>query len=113
MKKSPLQQVKDQFGSKEALVNKLVPMLERYEDESDSEFAARLSTISNGKLLRLLSAEERVQKEFGTKSELIDKIIGFKLGERKDEGFRNKLSGYANTRLLDLHDSLARKAKRA
>jgi hypothetical protein len=50
---TPLQTVKEKFGSKEQLVSQLVSKLEAQEGESKDEFKARLLTVSNRKLLRL------------------------------------------------------------
>ena len=50
---TPLQTVKEKFGSKEQLVSQLVAKLQPLEGESKDEFKARLLTVSNRKLLRL------------------------------------------------------------
>ena len=50
---TPLQTVKEKFGSKEQLVSQLVSKLEALEGESKDDFKARLLTVSNRKLLRL------------------------------------------------------------
>jgi hypothetical protein len=112
MKKSPLQLVKEKFESKEALVAKLVTLLEREEGEEDAAFSARVSKISNAKLLRLWQVEERVQKDFGGRNGLVDAIVAFKFPHKGNADYRTKLAKQANTRLLDLHDSLRRAAAR-
>ena len=50
---TPLQTVKEKFGSKEQLVSQLVSKLQPLEGESKDEMKARLLTVSNRKLLRL------------------------------------------------------------
>lgn len=110
-KKSPLQQVRDRFGSKEELAKLLIPKLERpFEDEDDDFFELRIRTMSNKKLLRLHDALEEVQERFGGKSGLVDAIIELKYGGSADSGVREKLEGYRVTRLLDLHRNAERKA---
>ena len=52
---TPLQTVKEQFGSKEQLVSQLVSKLKPTEGESKDEFKTRLMKVSNRKLLRLLA----------------------------------------------------------
>jgi hypothetical protein len=107
-KATPLQQVKDQFGNKEKLVDALAGKLEARDGEGADDLKARLLRVSNKKLLRLLSASNRVT-ELGGKDKLVDTIITLKNPKQaKDADFRSKLAGYRITRLLDLHDSLAK-----
>lgn len=106
MKKSPLQQVRDEFGSKEALAEKLIPVLDRREEESDEDFSNRIKTASNKQLLRLWRVEERVKSDFGTRDSLLDKIVDLKFGNA-NAGYRTKLDGYTNARLVDVHRGLA------
>lgn len=113
MKLSPLQKVRADFGSKEELARKLLSSLDRPEGESEAEFQARILTASNRKLLRLHRAEERVSKDFGSKDALVARIVELKFGGRGDDAYRTKIAGFAKTRLLDLHDALARRAARA
>ena len=113
MKKSPLQQVRDEFGSKAELASKLVPLLDRRDGESDDEFERRIRTSSNRQLLRLWRAEERVKSDFGGKDKLVDAIVAFKFGASDPGPYRGKLMKQSKTRLLDLHDSLAKRSSKA
>ena len=113
MKKSPLQQVKEQFGSKEALAQKLAPLLDRNEDENDGDFLRRLRTASNRQLLRLWAVEARVKADFGSKSGLVDRVVALKFGPGGNAEYRTKVARFKKTRLLDLHDSLAKRAASA
>jgi hypothetical protein len=108
-RKSPLQVVKEEFGSKEALADKLIPLLDRRDGEEDAAFAQRIRTASNKQLLRLWAAEQRVKTEFGTKAALAAKIAKLRFAGGNAD-YERKLMTYAKTRLLDLHDSLARRA---
>ena len=112
MRKSPLVEVKERFGTKEALAQKLASVLRRPEGEPEEEFERRLRTTSNRKLLRLLEAEDRT-KALGGRDKVIDEIMKLKFGERPEAGYRTRLEGYANTRLLDLHAQFARREKKA
>lgn len=103
MKKSPLQQVRDQFGSKEALVEKLLPLVDRFDsEESDAEFAHRLGTASNKQLLRMWKTEEIVKEQFGSRDALTDKIVQAKFGKDNPD-YAAALGRLTKARLLDLH----------
>ncbi len=107
-KQSPLQIVKEKFGSKEKLVEALVNTLEKNDGESAEDFQARLLSVSNKKLLRLHATQERVSSEFGNKETLVDKIVALKF-DKPNADYKAKLMKYRVTRLLDLHTSFARK----
>ena len=51
---TPLQTVKEKYGSKEKLVSQLITHLKPMEGESKDEFQKRLMTVSNRKLLKLM-----------------------------------------------------------
>lgn len=103
MKKTPLQQVKEQFGSKEALAKKLIPLLDRREDEDAEEFERRVATASNKQLLRLWASEEAVKTRFGSKDKLVDAIVKARFDGKDNADYRAKITNYSKTRLLDLH----------
>lgn len=107
MKKSPLQKVRDEFGSKEELAKRLLPLLERPEGESQEAFARRLGAASNLKLLRLWRAEHAVKERFGSKEKLVDALVTAKFG-KDNADYRASLNGLTKTRLLDLHRQIAR-----
>lgn len=106
-KKSPLQLVKEQFGTKQALADKLIPVVDRLRaDESDEDFARRIRAASNKQLLRLLAVEEAVKTRFGSRDALIDAIVQAKFGTANVD-YRNALTKYSKVRLLDLHRQIA------
>jgi|SRR5690625_288234 len=106
MKKSPLQQVRDQFGSKEALVEKLLPLVDRFDsEESDEEFARRLGTASNKQLLRMWNTETLVKEKFGSRDALLDAVVKAKFGKENPD-YRTALSRLSKARLVDLHRQL-------
>ncbi|MFN3198602.1 MAG: hypothetical protein ACE366_09355 [Bradymonadia bacterium] len=108
---TPLQQVKNEFGSKEALVDKLLPMLDKGAEEDNAEFKARLVRVSNAKLLRLWHRENNLRDKFGSREALVDKIVELKTAGKGNADYRRKLLGQSTGRLLNLHSSLARAAK--
>jgi hypothetical protein len=111
MKTSPLQAVKARFGDKAKLVSSL-------KDLTTSELwlgklndaKGGLDSVSNAKLLRLHDALSAVKKDFGSRSKLIDAILGL-LKRPKDAGYKSKLEAHSTPQLLDLHRSAARRAK--
>ena len=106
---TPLHTVKTEFGSKEALVEKLIPLLDRQADESDAEFKDRLLRVSNRKLLRLWQREQDLRGRFSDRDGLIDAIV--KLADKGDAG-RHKLVAMSTGRLLSMHWGLERATKR-
>lgn len=111
-KPTPLQVVKERFGSKDELAKLLYKKLERpFEDEDDESFERRIRTSSNRQLLRLFEAHEQLDKQFGDKSGLVDAIVKLRYaGGKPDDQHRRKLETYRISRLLDLHSNLERKA---
>jgi len=106
MKKSPLQQVRDQFGSKKELVERLLPLVDRLQaDESDAEFARRLGTASNKQLLRMWNVASTVKEKFGSRDALIDAVVKAKFGKENND-YRDALGRLTNARLIDLHRQL-------
>ena len=55
---TPLQSVKEQYGSKEKLVSQLISKLTPFDGESKEEFRTRLMFVSNRKLLKLAKRVE-------------------------------------------------------
>lgn len=101
---TPLQTVKSRFGSKEALVDVLLPLVERRPDESEAELRERLVRVSNKKLLRLLERGETLKARFGSREALIEQVVQQRAG-RADADLAKKLGGQTTGRLLSLHKS--------
>ncbi len=112
MKKSPLSQVNQRFESKEKLVQALEKLatadlwLDRVSEVKG------LAKVSNAKLLRLHQVLTTVKERFGSRAKLIDAILTLEK-RSKDAGYKTRLERYAVPRLLDLHESAARRARRA
>jgi hypothetical protein len=107
--KTPLQQVNDQHGGKEKLVDKLLGLVERGEEPKD-ELRVRLLTASNTKLLRLFAVTNEVKERFGDKEKLVEAILGF-MNRVKDVDYREKLLSLSPSRLVDLYRTWHKKAR--
>lgn len=105
---SPLERVRDEHGSKEELVEKVLEIIDVPDDEDPLDVEDRISTASNKKLLRIWDSHQIVQDRFGSRKGLIDKITTAKFpGGNPD--FTEKLEGYHLPRLVGLarnHDLL-------
>lgn len=112
MKKTPLSAAKERFTSKEKLVEAVQKLatndlwLDRVND------AKGLARVSNAKLIRLHDILTSVKKDFGSRGKLIDAILTLEK-RSKDAGYKTRLEQYPLPRLVDLHGSVARRAKRA
>lgn len=103
-KKSPLQRVREEHGSKAGLVEKVIDILEAPEDDEADEgddFQNRIATMSNRKLLRLWDAHQRVQDQYGSKGDLVEKITLARFPGGNDD-YAQKISGFTMPKLLDL-----------
>ena len=99
LKKSPLSRVKDEFGGKDKLVDKIVGVLDAG-DLSRDDLRKKLLGVANGKLIRLHAVATRT-KEAGGHDKLAATIAD-KLKRGKDKDYVNKLGEYSNGRLLDM-----------
>lgn len=112
MKKSPVAVVKERFQSKDKLVEAVQKLA------SDDLWLERLSQnkglakVSNQKLLRLHDVLTDAKQRFGSRDKLISSIL--ELNKRtKDAGYTARIKGYPLPQLLDLHESIERRGKRA
>src|SRR5262245_22591149 len=99
LKQSPLARVKDEFGGKDKLVDKIVGVLDAG-DESKDELRKRLLGVSNTKLIRLFSVATKTKQAGGH-----DKLVtttAEKLNRAKDKDYVAKLDEYSDARLLDV-----------
>jgi hypothetical protein len=113
MPKSPLQLVKDRFGSKEALVKELKGLVEKTDlfVKKFSE-AKGLDRVSNLKLLRLHKLASEVQEKFGTRQKLIDAVVELE-GRIKDADYRKRFEKFTLGRLVDVYRAGERRVKTA
>lgn len=100
-KKSPLQQVREEFGSKAALADKVLDILDAPEGEEADDFKHRVHTMSNTKLLRLWQSHQRVQRDYGSREALVEKITRARFSGGNAD-YQNKISKFTLPKLLDL-----------
>ena len=108
-KKSPLQSVNERFGSKKDLANKLSETLEPAPGESREELAARLSLVSNAKLLHLDALAQQVAAHGGREG-----LVGKIAAAEKKSGDKDYIKALTEKRTLGwLVDRAQMHAKRA
>jgi hypothetical protein len=104
--KSPLARVKQEFGGKDKLVEKLVGLVDPG-DESKDELRKRLLGAANSKLIKLFGVATKVKQQGGH-----DKLVAAtaeSLGRAKDKDYVEKLSSFADARLLDIFQAAERR----
>ena len=112
-KKSPLARTKDEHGTKEKLVDKLVTLLNqvtKVEGDKD-ELKARLLAASNKKLLKLFAMGSEIREKFGSVEKLAETTAGA-LGRAKDAPYVTKLKALSPGKLLDLFHSAEKRGKK-
>lgn len=107
LKKSPLARVKDEFGGKDKLVDKIVGALDAG-DEGKDGLRKRLLGVANGKLIRLFSVATRTKQAGG--HDQLAATTAEKLKHGKDKDFVAKLGSLSDARLLDMLQSADRAA---
>jgi len=124
MTMSPLQQVKDRFGSdkgddpraarqaaKEALI-KAVRGYAKKGDILEDDFSDKgIERLSNSKLLKLHDLAQKVETDFGSRSGLVDKVLELE-NRTKDAGFREHVEAYGLPRLFDRFTAATTRAKK-
>lgn len=114
-KKSPLQNVKEQFDGKKA---NLIQAVKAFQTEdlwlgrmsSDRGGSKGLERVSNAKLLKLHATFKAVKEKFGTRAKLIDAILDTEK-RAKDEGYKKRLEAYPVPRLWDHFQGAEKRAK--
>jgi hypothetical protein len=106
---SPLARVKEEFGGKDKLVDKLVGLVDAG-DESKDDLRKRLLGAANSKLLRLHIVATKVKEQGGHDKLAAAAATG--VGHGKDKDYVSKLESFSNGRLVDLLEAGERRAKR-
>jgi hypothetical protein len=106
---SPLARVKEEFGGKDKLVDKLVGLVDAG-DASKDELRKRLLGAANKKLLRLHGVATKVKAQGG--HDKLAVAAAASVGHGKDKDFVAKLESFSNGRLVDMLDAGERRAKR-
>ena len=106
---SPLARVKEEFGGKDKLVDKLVGLVDAGEESKD-DLRKRLLGAANSKLLRLHIVASKVKEQGGHDKLAAAAALG--AGHGKDKDYVTKLESFSNGRLVDMLASAERRAKR-
>jgi len=106
---SPLARVKEEFGGKDKLVDKLVGLVDAG-DESKDDLRRRLLGAANKKLLRLHGVATKVKEAGGRDALAAAAAAG--VGHGKDKDYVTKLETFSNGRLVDMLQAGERRAKR-
>jgi hypothetical protein len=112
MKITPLQEVKEKFGSKENLIKELKSIFDKgelFEDRLNLDKG--LQMISNTKLLKLHKVASEVKERFATRANLIDDLLKT-MGRIKDEGLRSRFEKWGLPRLWDYYQSMAKRSSK-
>ena len=108
MKKTPLQEVKERFGSKENLVKELKKMFDKGDlFENRLNLDKGLSMISNAKLLKLHKVAEEVRERFTTRANLVEDLLKT-MNRVKDTGLRERFEKWGLPRLWDYYQNLSK-----
>jgi hypothetical protein len=106
---SPLARVKEEFGGKDKLVDKLVGLVDAGEESKD-ELRKRLLGAANAKLLRLHVVATKVKEQGG--HDKLAAAAAASVGHGKDKDYLAKLESFSNGRLVDMLEAGERRAKR-
>ena len=109
MKKTPIAEVKERFGSKQDLVKELGTMFDKgklFEDRLNPDKG--LDHVSNAKLLKLHKVATDVKERFTTRENLINDLVKM-MKREKDDGLKERLESWGLPRLVDYYDNVAAK----
>ncbi|HEX2658073.1 MAG TPA: hypothetical protein VHU40_07380 [Polyangia bacterium] len=106
---SPLARVKDEFGGKDKLVDKIVGLLGS--DEPKDDLRRRLLGAANSKLIRLHGVASQVKSVGGR--EQLAAAAAQELGRGKDKDYVTKLGTFSSGKLVDILQSAKRRNGRA
>lgn len=109
MKQTPLNEIKERFGSKDALVKELKAMFDKtdlFENRLNPDKG--LAHVANSKLLKLYDVANEVKERFSTRAKLIDDLLKT-MKREKDDDLRTKLESFGLPRLWDYYKSVTRK----
>ncbi len=108
MKKTPLQEVKEKFGSKDNLIKELKKLFDKgdlFENRLNPDKG--ISMISNAKLLKLHKVAEEVKERFTTRANLVDDLAKT-VGRIKDADFKKRFDKWGLPRLWDYYQSVSK-----
>jgi hypothetical protein len=106
---SPLARVKQEFGGKDKLVDKIVGLLDAG-DESKDDLRKRLLGAANRKLIRLHSVATQVKGAGGR--DQIAAAAAQELGKGKDKDYIAKLTTFSSGKLVDILSAAKKRSAR-
>ncbi len=112
MKKTPLQEVKEKFGSKENLVKEMKKIFDKgdlFEDRLNPD--SGIQSISNAKLLKLHEVAAEVKERFTTRANLVEDLLKT-MGRVKDEGLKSRFEKWGLPRLWDYYKSVSKNSSK-
>ncbi|HUU02631.1 MAG TPA: hypothetical protein VM425_14400 [Myxococcota bacterium] len=104
MKKTPLQQTRERFGSKDKLVEQIMGLIKRPANLTKDQLKKKLRAQSNKKLTIVLDREQSLKESFGGRDKLIKTLADSRAGSKKseDKGYIQRLGKLSNGQLLDI-----------
>jgi hypothetical protein len=108
MKKTPLQEVKERFGTKENLIKELKKIFDKgdlFEDRLNPDKGVQM--IANAKLLKLHKVAEEVKERFTTRDNLVNDLLKT-MGRTKDTGLKARFDKWGLPRLWDYYQSVSK-----
>jgi hypothetical protein len=106
--RTPLAEVKDRFGSKEALVKEIEKLTAKKDLLTDKLSEKGLERVSNTKLLRLHRLVTEVSNQFSDRGAMVDAYLALK-GRAKDQPYKEKLMTFPLGRMYDMYRMAQRK----
>jgi hypothetical protein len=107
---TPLARVKEEFGGKDKLVDKIVGLLGSG-DEPKDDLRRRLLGAANSKLIRLHGVATQVKAAGG--KEQLAAAAAQEMGRAKDKDFVAKLGTFSSGKIADILQSAKRRTSRA
>jgi hypothetical protein len=112
MKKTPLAEIKERFGSKENLVKELKALFDKGDMFLDRLNADKgLAHVANAKLIKLHDVAAEVKERFSSRAKLTEDLLKL-LKREKDKGLRERLDQWGLPRLWDYYKAVAKRVKR-
>jgi hypothetical protein len=110
--KSPLARVKEEFGGKDKLVDKIVGIVGVDAGESKDELRKRLLGAANSKLIRIHTVATAATTEYGGRDGLVS-VAADAAKKTKDKDYVEKLTSFSTAKLLDMVQAAQRRKKTA
>ncbi len=95
---TPKQRVEKQFGTKAALVDKIIALYDAPEGSR-----AKLMQTANSKLVTHLHNTDRLIKQFGSREGAVTAILALRYPKGAPESEKTKLSAFSPWRLADAY----------